>query len=328
MYSPEWCRARFWALWQWPSWLPRLPSSCAPSIFPRSLPSIWVRLLTTHPRAQTGLLNAKPSIRASTVRIVLGVMGGIALRSFRVEVRKKFGKEVETAFTIIACSQFHFLFYISRTLPNVFALCLGISLHLLQLELDHCASHTHTHPPSPCAHTCGNISPCRLQVLDAGTVDQDHCPLRLHRFRVQVLALVTTQALRGDVGERSIVSLRTCLRSELVVLFAPMALEGLLKRQYTIKQALISGILASVASIGMLVLSCSWCCYLLVVTDRVNGLGLSVAVDSLLWGRPLWPEGEVFWYNAVQNKSHNWGVSFSPFPSPPRDDTRHATRDT
>jgi hypothetical protein len=36
-----------------------------------------------------------------------------------------------------------------------------------------------------------------------------------------------------------------------------MALEGLLKRQYTIKQALISGILASVASIGMLVLSCS-----------------------------------------------------------------------
>jgi len=88
-------------------------------------------------------------------------------------------------------------------------------------------------------------------------VDQDHCPLRLHLFRVQVHALVTTQALRGDVGERSIVSLRTCLRSELVVLFAPMALEGLLKRQYTIKQALISGILASVASIGMLVLSCS-----------------------------------------------------------------------
>jgi alpha-1,6-mannosyltransferase len=60
------------------------------------------------------------------VRIVLGVLGGIALRSFRVEVRKKFGKEVETAFTIITCSQFHLIFYISRTLPNVFALCLGM----------------------------------------------------------------------------------------------------------------------------------------------------------------------------------------------------------
>jgi len=160
------------------------------------------------------------------VRIVLGVMGGIALRSFRVEVRKKFGKEVETAFTIIACSQFHFLFYISRTLPNVFALCLVLVGYRFWMQ------------------------------------EQWTKTIALFAFTASVF------------------------RSELVVLFAPMALEGLLKRQYTIKQALISGILASVASIG-----------------------LSVAVDSLLWGRPLWPEGEVFWYNAVQNKSHNWGTS-------------------
>jgi len=76
------------------------------------------------------------------VRITLGALGVLALRSFRVAIGKKFGKEVEMVFTVITCSQFHFIFYLSRTLPNIFALCLGKGAHnLLQLDSQHLMHH-------------------------------------------------------------------------------------------------------------------------------------------------------------------------------------------
>jgi alpha-1,6-mannosyltransferase len=37
-------------------------------------------------------------------------------------------------------------------------------------------------------------------------------------------------------------------------------------------------------------------------------LGITVLVDSAMWGKTLWPEGVVFFFNAVENRSSEWGT--------------------
>lgn len=74
-------------------------------------------------------------------------------------------------------------------------------------------------------------------------------------------------------------------RCDMLVLLAPVALSWLLMGRASFPQLIVIG-----GTTGLL------------------GLLTTVLIDSHLWGKWLWPEGVVLFFNAVENKSHLWGV--------------------
>lgn len=60
-----------------------------------------------------------------SVRFCLGLLSLLAFSKFRNSISVRFGQDVGKFLAVITATQFHFLFYISRPLPNIFALILG-----------------------------------------------------------------------------------------------------------------------------------------------------------------------------------------------------------
>ena len=73
-------------------------------------------------------------------------------------------------------------------------------------------------------------------------------------------------------------------RCDMLLLLFTVGLCMLIRRQLTIVQALGIGI-----------------------TTGIISLIMTVPLDSLLWGRLIWPEFEVWWFNTVDNRSSEWG---------------------
>jgi alpha-1,6-mannosyltransferase len=90
--------------------------------------------------------------------------------------------------------------------------------------------------------------------------------------------------LRASVA--CLVSAIAWLRCDMLVLLGPIGLAWLFLRRATILELLTLGTVCGAAAVGT-----------------------TVVVDSVFWQRPLWPEGEVLWFNVIENRSHEYGVS-------------------
>lgn len=60
-----------------------------------------------------------------SVRGILGLLNALALVNYARGVRRAYGRDVALWYTALQASQFHIWYYMSRTLPNMFAF--GIS---------------------------------------------------------------------------------------------------------------------------------------------------------------------------------------------------------
>ena len=82
-----------------------------------------------------------------------------------------------------------------------------------------------------------------------------------------------------------IVSSIVLFRCDMIILLFTVGLSMLIQGQMTIPRAIITGIVSGVCS-----------------------LILTVVMDSIFWQRLVWPEGEVLFFNTVENKSSEWGI--------------------
>ncbi|XP_021360209.1 dol-P-Man:Man(7)GlcNAc(2)-PP-Dol alpha-1,6-mannosyltransferase-like isoform X2 [Mizuhopecten yessoensis] len=197
-----------------------------PGVVPRTFLGPIAVSITVAPLVYiTDFLQISKFFTQFIVRSCLGAFVLVGMSSFADGVYNRFGSSVKNWFYWAMITQFHFMFYITRPLPNVFALS--------------------------------------LVMLAVGAW------LRQQHGRFIWYSAVAILIFRAELA----LYLGLILLMELVA--------GRLSLINLFKHAIPAGVLS---------------------------ISLTVLVDSFFWQRWLWPEGEVFWYNTILNKSASWGT--------------------
>ncbi|KVH97173.1 hypothetical protein Ccrd_000737 [Cynara cardunculus var. scolymus] len=87
-----------------------------------NLGALLVSILASPMVVAINLLHLSKIYSLIAVRLALGFFILATLRFLRVQIRNKFGLQVEAFFMILVAIQFHMLFYCTRPLPNILAL--------------------------------------------------------------------------------------------------------------------------------------------------------------------------------------------------------------
>lgn len=198
-----------------------------PGVVPRTF--IGPILLSVITKLPATILHLDSFSVLRLVRTVLGILTVLSVVSIRRSLAKRCTSLTGTLFTLITLTQFHILFYASRTLPNTFALILTNFAFADRLR------------PNP------------------------------HRRPYRSIALLSIAC--------------ALFRSELCTYIFFILLTDVFCAHLNFFRACAVGISAAVST----ALS-------------------SIALDSYFWNRLCYPELEVFYFNAVLNKSSAWGT--------------------
>ncbi|TQS35685.1 hypothetical protein Golomagni_03887 [Golovinomyces magnicellulatus] len=207
--------------------------------FPGVVPRTFIGALALAVLSKPFILlsNANGFYTQLIVRGVMGFLNATALIKYKNTISMIYGKNTGRWFIILLTSQFHTIYYASRTLPNSFAFCL--------------------------------ITFASMDFLQGSSSQQN-----------------SKSQYRQRRGIFLMIFAATVFRSEVVILLFSQLLNLLLHAKISL-QAIIPICIKS-ASISVLI---------------------TIAVDSYFWQHLLWPELTGFYFNIIQGKSSDWGIT-------------------
>lgn len=107
-----------------------------PGVVPRTfIGSIFIAVLSWPAHILLAYFNIPVLYNQIACRSILGLLSCLSIAHFRNGITSKFGERASQLTGLLLACQFHICFYMSRTLPNVFALILCLNAYAFWLKV-------------------------------------------------------------------------------------------------------------------------------------------------------------------------------------------------